>query len=158
MPGRISRGARELEKIKRADRLAAALPSVSRSVSRAEEAAPNVTGGDDSLRVFREALRCFRSAPIAARAVTCRQDPRDPEDRYERALGLCEVGEGEELNEGMVAARAAVAYRQYLDYRYGQARAYRARMIAAGRRASTAKVGIRRGRSVRPDLWRKGER
>jgi endonuclease YncB( thermonuclease family) len=95
---------------------------------------------------------------IGDRTVTCRQDPRDPEDRYERALGLCEVGAGEELNEGMIAAGAAIAYRQYLDYRGGKPRAYKARMMAAEERAAAAKSGIWRGRFVRPDLWRKGER
>jgi endonuclease YncB( thermonuclease family) len=89
--------------------------------------------------------------------VTCRQDLRDPEDRYERALRLCEVGAGE-LNEGMIAVGAAVAYRQYLDYRGGKPRAYKARMVAAEEKSQSTKAGIWRGRFVRPDLWRKGER
>jgi endonuclease YncB( thermonuclease family) len=96
-------------------------------------------------------------AMIGGRIVTCTIDARDPVDRYGRALGWCEAG-GAALSAAMVRAGWAVAYRRYLDYAGGEARAYKPAILAAEDEARAAGRGIWRGRFDRPDIWRAARR
>jgi endonuclease YncB( thermonuclease family) len=89
--------------------------------------------------------------------VTCRQDPRDPEDRYGRALARCEA-RGGDLGEALVRAGLAVAYGRYLDYRNGQPRPYKADMLAAEAEARAAKRGLWAGAFEMPWDWRAAKR
>lgn len=108
-------------------------------------------------------VRCGREATealerlIGGRIVTCVIDPRDPADVYGRALGLCSAG-GADLSQAMIAAGQAVAYRRYLDYREGDARAHKAAFIAAEIEARRARRGIWAGRFDLPDVWRRANR
>jgi endonuclease YncB( thermonuclease family) len=52
----------------------------------------------------------------------------------------------------------AMAYRRYLDYETGEARPFKARMLAAELDARAARRGIWRGRFDRPDVWRRANR
>ena len=91
---------------------------------------------------------------IAGREVTCGIDARDPIDRYGRPLGLCRAGDVD-LNAGMVAAGHAVAYRRYLYYRDGSARAYKPPILAAEESARATRRGLWAGRFDMPELWRR---
>ena len=93
------------------------------------------------------------AAMIGESVVTCRQDPRDAEDRYGRALGMCEAG-GADLNLGLVREGLAVAYRQYLDYRGGEPRAHKAAYLAAEAEARAARRGMWAGPFQMPWEWR----
>lgn len=109
-----------------------------------------ITAGD--LRRGGEAGRAL-DAMIAGRVVTCTIDPRDPEDRYGRALGSCFAGTLD-LNLAMVREGLAIAYRRYLDYADGTPRRQRAELLAAEAEARAARRGIWQGRFDLPELWR----
>lgn len=94
---------------------------------------------------------------IGARTVTCEIDPRDPQDRYGRALGLCSAG-GVSLSVEMVRQGWAVAYVQYLDYRDHTPRAYKAPILAAEAEAKAARRNIWRGDFILPWEWRASRR
>ncbi len=94
---------------------------------------------------------------IGARTVTCVQDPRDPEDRYGRALAMCGAG-GEDLQLALLRTGLALAYRRYLDYRDGTPRPYRAAYLAAEAEAVAAKRGMHAGRFISPEAWRAARR
>jgi endonuclease YncB( thermonuclease family) len=96
-------------------------------------------------------------AMVAGATVTCRQDPRDPEDRYKRALARCEA-RGTDLGESLVRAGLAVAYRKYLDYRNGEPRPYKAGVLAAEAQAQAAKRGLWAGVFDFPWDWRAARR
>jgi endonuclease YncB( thermonuclease family) len=96
-------------------------------------------------------------AMIAGEVVTCTIDPRDPVDRYGRALAWCSAGEIA-LSVEMVRAGWAVAYRRFLDYAGGEERAYKSALLAAEDVARAARRGIWRGRFDRPDVWRAARR
>lgn len=91
---------------------------------------------------------------IGGRIVTCTIDPRDPADRYGRALGSCAVGELD-LNVAMVRQGHAVAYARYLDYPDGAPRRQKADLLAAEAEAREARRGLWQGRFDRPETWRR---
>jgi endonuclease YncB( thermonuclease family) len=107
--------------------------------------------------------RCGQAAALALeamtgrRTVTCDLDPRDPADRYGRALGMCRAG-GVDLNLAMVRDGHAVAYRRFLDYRDGTPRAHKEAFIAAEVEARTARRGLWRGIFTMPEEWRRARR
>lgn len=104
--------------------------------------------------------RCGRDAAFAldrmidGQLVTCAIDPRDPADRYGRALGWCRTPR-EALSPGLAREGWAVAYRRYLDYPEGDARAYKAALLAAEAEARVARRGIWQGRFDLPETWRR---
>jgi endonuclease YncB( thermonuclease family) len=107
--------------------------------------------------------RCGKAAAEALDAlvdgatVTCRQAPRDPEDRYGRALARCEA-RGGDVGERLVRAGLAVAYRQYLDYRNGEPRPYKTGVLAAESQARVANRGLWAGPFEMPWDWRAARR
>jgi endonuclease YncB( thermonuclease family) len=94
---------------------------------------------------------------IDGATVSCRQDPRDPEDRYGRALARCKA-RGTDLGESLVRAGLAVAYTKYLDYRNGEPRPYKAGALAAEEQARAAKRGLWSGAFDMPWDWRAAKR
>jgi endonuclease YncB( thermonuclease family) len=96
-------------------------------------------------------------AMVAGATVTCRQDPRDREDRYGRALARCEA-RGGDVGERLVRAGLAVAYRQYLDYRNGEPRPYKTGVLAAEAEAQAARRGLWAGVFDLPWEWRAARR
>lgn len=114
------------------------------------------------------AWRCGKAATEAldrlagGRTVSCRQDPRDAEDRYGRALAMCFVlrpgGSEEDVQLALLRAGLAVAYRRYLDYREGEARPHKAAFIAAELEARRARRGLWAGRFTLPEEWRAARR
>lgn len=107
--------------------------------------------------------RCGQKAALAldrmidSRPVTCEIDPREPSDRYGRALGWCLVA-GDALSTRMVREGWAVAYRQYLDYRDHTPHRWKSDIIAAEEEARGGKRGIWRGTFQMPWEWRKAKR
>ena len=89
--------------------------------------------------------------------VTCRQDPRDPQDRYKRVLARCEA-RGADVGEALLHAGLAVAYVKYLDYRNGEPRPYKAGALAAEAKARAAKRGLWAGVFDFPWDWRAARR
>jgi endonuclease YncB( thermonuclease family) len=109
------------------------------------------------------AWRCGKAATEAldamagGRIVMCRQDARDAEDRYGRALAMCRAGE-RDMNVEMVRQGFAVAYRQYLDWPDRTARPHKAVFLAAETEARLSRTGIWQGRFTLPAEWRAARR
>jgi endonuclease YncB( thermonuclease family) len=92
-----------------------------------------------------EAAKTLREM-IAGRPVRC-VDRSRLADRYGRIIAVCYDDAGRDLNDAMVRAGQAVAYRRYsLDY------------VEAEDAARAARVGIWSGRFAMPAEWRQDRR
>jgi endonuclease YncB( thermonuclease family) len=94
---------------------------------------------------------------IAGRQLRCEIDARDPGDRYGRVLAICFAG-GADIGREMLARGQAVAYRRYLDYRGGAARAHKADYLAAEAGARARGAGVWQGDFTLPEEWRRAKR
>lgn len=106
------------------------------------------------------AVRCGRTAADAldqiagGRQVVCRQDDRDAEDRYGRALAICAAG-GQDIGRAMLAVGQAVAYRHYLNWPDGSPRPHREAYLAEETKARAARRGLWAGEFDEPSAWRR---
>ena len=92
--------------------------------------------GDQATRALRER--------IGRGTVTCKIEGRD---RYQRALGICYMADGTDLNGWLVRQGHALASRRYST-----------RYVPQEDQARTARAGIWAGAFVPPWEWRRGER
>ena len=81
---------------------------------------------------------------IGTGTVTCKIEGRD---RYKRALGICYMADGTDLNGWLVSQGYALAYRRYST-----------RYVPQEDQAKAAQAGIWAGEFVQPWNWRRGER
>ena len=112
--------------------------------------------GEDRWRCGKASAEAL-DAMVDGATVTCRQDPRDPQDRYKRVLARCEA-RGGDLGEALMRAGLAVAYVRFLDYRNGEPRPYKAAALAAEAEARAAKRGMWSGVFDMPWDWRAARR
>ena len=91
-----------------------------------------------------EVARTALTNYIAGQKVTCDIDYRD---RYNRAVGVCYVGDREAINGWLVDNGHALAYRQFGT-----------KYVPAEERAHESKLGLWAGVFVAPWHWRRGVR